>query len=141
VSAFFILSLSRTVFTDEGHCHRSENVLFSFLESYISRLEGPIAVQMWNSSWSFARDVLANSTVNKNQLFPTLKYICCLSRQKPSGTFELTLLSYYRRCFTILAEKISQTSALEDRRMRRDLQVCSSHCDLGGICSKIDFYS
>ncbi|KAA1127179.1 hypothetical protein PGTUg99_029413 [Puccinia graminis f. sp. tritici] len=89
--------------TDKGRatastCFLSENVLFSFLESYISRLEGPIAVQMWNSSWSFARDVLANSTVNKNQLFPTLK------------------------CFTILAEKISQTSALEDRRMRRDLQ-------------------
>ncbi|WAQ81113.1 hypothetical protein PtA15_1A451 [Puccinia triticina] len=89
--------------TDKGRaiastCFLSENIMFSFLESYISRLEGPIAVQMWNSSWSFARDVLANSTVNKNQLFPTLK------------------------CFTILAEKISQTSALEDRRMRRDLQ-------------------
>ncbi|PLW27497.1 hypothetical protein PCASD_17664 [Puccinia coronata f. sp. avenae] len=79
-------------------CFLSENVLFSFLESYISRLEGPIAVQMWNSSWNFARDVLTNSAVNKNQLFPTLK------------------------CFTLLAEKISQTSALEDRRMRRDLQ-------------------
>lgn len=79
-------------------CFLSENVLFGFLESYISRLEGPIAVQMWNSSWNFARDVLAGSTVNKNQLFPTLK------------------------CFTLLAEKISQTSALEDRRMRRDLQ-------------------
>ncbi|KAI7962497.1 hypothetical protein MJO28_000591 [Puccinia striiformis f. sp. tritici] len=89
--------------TDKGRaiastCFLSENVLFSFLESYISRLEGPIAVQMWNSSWTFARDVLATSTVNKNQLFPTLK------------------------CFTLLAEKISQTSALEDRRMRRDLQ-------------------
>lgn len=79
-------------------CFLSENVLFTFLESYISRLEGPIAVQMWSSSLNFARDVLASSTVNKNQIFPTLK------------------------CFTSLAEKISQTSALEDRRMRRDLQ-------------------
>jgi hypothetical protein len=26
------------------------------------------------------------------------------------------------RCFTVLSEKVSQTSALEDRRMRRDLQ-------------------
>ncbi|MBW0470508.1 hypothetical protein O181_010223, partial [Austropuccinia psidii MF-1] len=75
-----------------------EHVLFAFLESYAGRLEGPIAVQTWNSSLSFVRDVATNSTVNKNQVFPTLK------------------------CFTILAEKISQTSALEDRRMRRDLQ-------------------
>jgi hypothetical protein len=68
------------ILNDEIPFGRSENVLFSFLESYISRLEGPIAVQMWNSSWNFARDVLTNSAVNKNQLFPTLKYVLHPSR-------------------------------------------------------------
>ncbi|KAG0147859.1 hypothetical protein CROQUDRAFT_42250 [Cronartium quercuum f. sp. fusiforme G11] len=76
----------------------SEGVLFAFLEAYLSRLEGPIAVQIWSTSLNFARDVLANPTTTKGQMFPTLK------------------------CFSILADKISQTSALEDRRMRRDLQ-------------------
>lgn len=75
-----------------------EGVLFAFLEAYLSRLEGPIAVQIWTISLTFARDVLANPTMTKGQMFPTLK------------------------CFSILADKISQTSALEDRRMRRDLQ-------------------
>lgn len=29
----------------------------------------------------------------------------------------------FQRCTTVLALKISQTTALEDRRMRKDLQV------------------
>ncbi|KAI8459463.1 Dopey, N-terminal-domain-containing protein [Phakopsora pachyrhizi] len=76
----------------------SENVLFSFLDSYLSRLEGPIAVQIWTSTLTFTRDILASTQAAKSQIFPILK------------------------CFTTFSEKISQTSALEDRRMRRDLQ-------------------
>lgn len=75
----------------------SETVLFQFLELYISRLEGPIAVQVWNPSLTFCRDVIGNPTSTKGQVFPTLK------------------------CFTELCDKISHTPALEDRRMRRDL--------------------
>lgn len=55
---------------------------------------------MWNAQYSYARDVLgaANTPASKMLLFPMLK------------------------CLTMLGEIVSTTSALEDRRLRRDLQ-------------------
>ena len=70
-----------------------------FLEVYVSRLEAPIAVQIWNTLFNFARDVLsASSSTGKAQLYPVL------------------------RCVTVVCKTVSTTSALEDRRLRRDLQ-------------------
>lgn len=70
-----------------------------FLEVYVSRLEAPIAVQIWNTLFNFARDILsASSSTGKTQLYPVL------------------------RCVTIVCKTVSTTSALEDRRLRRDLQ-------------------
>jgi hypothetical protein len=70
-----------------------------FLEVYVSRLEAPIAVQIWNTLFNFARDVLStSSSTGKAQLYPVL------------------------RCLTIVCKTVSTTSALEDRRLRRDLQ-------------------
>ncbi|GAA5992102.1 hypothetical protein JCM5350_006348 [Sporobolomyces pararoseus] len=71
---------------------------FAFLETYLDRLEGSLAVQVWTPFLAFVREVLSNTSTNRPLVFPTL------------------------RCFTVLSEKVSQTSALEDRRMRRDLQ-------------------
>ncbi|GAA6010233.1 hypothetical protein JCM11491_005403 [Sporobolomyces phaffii] len=71
---------------------------FKFLETYLERLEAPLAVQVWSAFLAFVRDVMSNTSTNRPLVFPTL------------------------RCFTVLSEKVSQTSALEDRRMRRDLQ-------------------
>ncbi|BGP38275.1 hypothetical protein JCM10449v2_002204 [Rhodotorula kratochvilovae] len=76
----------------------AEDVTFAFLEAYIERMEGPNAVQVWSAVLAFTRDVLSNQSSNRSLVFPTL------------------------RVFTSLSEKISQTSALEDRRLRRDLQ-------------------
>ncbi|BGP07694.1 Protein dopey-1 [Rhodotorula toruloides] len=76
----------------------SEDTAFGFLEMYIGRMEGLMAVQVWSAMLAFVRDVLANQSTHRSLLFPTL------------------------RCYTALAEKVSQTSALEDRRLRRDLQ-------------------
>ncbi|GAA5902657.1 hypothetical protein JCM8208_007031 [Rhodotorula glutinis] len=76
----------------------SQEVTFDFLEAYIERMDGAIAVQVWSAVLGFTRDVLGNQTSNRALVFPTL------------------------RLFTTLSEKISQTSALEDRRLRRDLQ-------------------
>ncbi|GAA6042706.1 hypothetical protein JCM8097_003757 [Rhodosporidiobolus ruineniae] len=76
----------------------SDAVIFTFLEAYIERLDGAMAVQVWAATLTFARDVLGTNALHRSLIFPTL------------------------RCFTTLAEKISQTSALEDRRLRRDLQ-------------------
>ncbi|GAA5921263.1 hypothetical protein JCM3775_002966 [Rhodotorula graminis] len=76
----------------------TEDVTFDFLEAYVERLEGAVAVQVWSAVLGFTRDVLSNQTSNRALVFPTL------------------------RLFTTLSEKISQTSALEDRRLRRDMQ-------------------
>ena len=72
----------------------------AFMEGYISRLEGPIAVQVWNTSFGFAREILASNTasVSRALVYPTL------------------------RCLTTLSKIVATTSALEDRRLRRDLQ-------------------
>jgi hypothetical protein len=86
------------MFTGNG---RTEGMLFSFLEAYLQRLEGPISVQVWSPALSFVRDFLANPSAHRQHVFPSL------------------------RCFTALSEKVSQTSALEDRRLRRELQVTS----------------
>lgn len=72
-------------------------VRFEFLEAYINRQEGAVAVQIWSSFLNFSKEFISTPTIHKYRLFPTL------------------------RCFTALAERISTTSALEDRRMRRDL--------------------
>jgi hypothetical protein len=70
-----------------------------FLEVYISRLEAPIALQIWNTSFAFARTIISTSNPStKAQLYPVL------------------------RCVTTLCKIVSSTSALEDRRLRRDLQ-------------------
>jgi hypothetical protein len=70
-----------------------------FLEVYISRLEAPIALQIWNTLFAFARTIISTSNpLTKAQLYPVL------------------------RCVTTLCKIVSSTSALEDRRLRRDLQ-------------------
>ncbi|KAK0564187.1 hypothetical protein OC844_001830 [Tilletia horrida] len=76
----------------------SDAVLFQFLETYIGRLEGPIAVQVWPVVIVLVKDLLANATANRSAMFPCL------------------------RCLTVIGEKMSLTTALDDRRMRRDLQ-------------------
>ena len=78
---------------------RSDPAFMGFLEVYISRLEAPIALQIWNTSFTFARGVISTSNPStRAQLYPVL------------------------RCVTTLSKTVSSTSALEDRRLRRDLQ-------------------
>ncbi|KAI5481667.1 cellular morphogenesis-related protein [Pseudohyphozyma bogoriensis] len=76
----------------------TDDMSFAFFEAYLNRVEGPIAVQVWATCLQFIRDFLGNMSTSKPYIFPCL------------------------RIFTTLSEKVSQTSALEDRRMRRDLQ-------------------
>nr|ODN87338.1 hypothetical protein L203_03611 [Cryptococcus depauperatus CBS 7841] len=89
---------------DYRHCadfrFRFDPSYLAFLEAYMSRLEAPIALQVWSSVFSFARDVIASvvSTSSRTQLLPLLQ------------------------CLTNLALTVAKTSALEDRRLRRDFQ-------------------
>lgn len=57
-------------------------------------------MQVWNAQYGYARDILgqSNSPSARMLLFPVL------------------------RCLTMLGKIVSTTSALEDRRLRRDLQ-------------------
>lgn len=47
----------------------------AFLEAYIRQLEAPIAVQIWNTMFSFSREMITSAgTPNaKAQLYPLLK--------------------------------------------------------------------
>lgn len=76
----------------------SDDLLFAFLEAYLDRLDGAMSMQVWSTCLGFVRDCLGNISTSRPHIF------ACL------------------RCFTTLSEKVSQTSALEDRRMRRELQ-------------------
>ncbi|ODO06352.1 hypothetical protein L198_01584 [Cryptococcus wingfieldii CBS 7118] len=80
--------------------YRVDPSYLAFLEAYVSRLEAPIAVQIWSTLFSFARDVAGGvtSSSSRAQLYPTLQ------------------------CLTNVCLTISKTTALEDRRLRRDVQ-------------------
>jgi hypothetical protein len=67
---------------------------------YLHRLEAPIAVQVWSTVFGLARDVLgaAGTPQERVSLYPML------------------------RCVDTLAQAVATTSALEDKRLRRDLQ-------------------
>ncbi|GAA5936298.1 Dop1p [Sporobolomyces koalae] len=92
------IKLAATVDKNRSPFAPSNDATFAFLETYLDRLEGPMAVQVWSTLLTYVRDILGSSSTNRDFVFPSL------------------------RCFTVLSEKVSQTSALEDRRMRRDLQ-------------------
>ncbi|KAG8881950.1 hypothetical protein FRB98_004046 [Tulasnella sp. 332] len=98
-------SISHRVLTSPERSRRlavntklSESDVYAFLEDYLARLEGPIALQVWTRYLALAKEICSNVHLYKRQIFPTLK------------------------CYTILAEKITQTTAIEDRRMRKELQ-------------------
>jgi hypothetical protein len=91
-------------------------VLFRFLENYLNQLEGPLAVQVWHRFLQLAKDVISNIRDFRPQVFPVLRFVV--------GHLSLYIISLFlRRCISILADKITQTTALEDRRIRKDLQV------------------
>ncbi|GJJ13160.1 hypothetical protein Clacol_007411 [Clathrus columnatus] len=70
-----------------------------FLEEYFSKLEGPVAIQVWGRFTSLTREILNNVQAYKLQLFPVLK------------------------CMAMLCDKVIQTTAFEDRKLRKELQL------------------
>ncbi|KZT72967.1 hypothetical protein DAEQUDRAFT_808918 [Daedalea quercina L-15889] len=83
-------------------------VFYDFLEQYLRRLEGPLVVQVWPRFTQLAKDLLASMREFKIQAFSAF------------------------RCCTVLADKLSQTTALEDRRLRKELQ--DAYTKLLDIC-------
>ncbi|KAJ3572176.1 hypothetical protein NP233_g3254 [Leucocoprinus birnbaumii] len=76
----------------------TDAVLFRFLEQYMAQLEGPIVVQVWGRYMQLAKEISGSVRDFKIQSF------------------------YALRCLSVLAEKITQTTAMDDRRIRRELQ-------------------
>ncbi|KAG7099897.1 hypothetical protein E1B28_001698 [Marasmius oreades] len=76
----------------------SDLVLLKFLEQYLRRLEGPLAIQVWARFYQLTKEIAGSTKELKPLTFPAL------------------------RCVTVLAEKVTQTTAMEDRRIRKDLQ-------------------
>ncbi|KAI0690744.1 Dopey, N-terminal-domain-containing protein [Cytidiella melzeri] len=72
--------------------------LFEFLEQYLHRLEGPLAIQVWSRLMQLCKDFAGASREFKLQIFSSL------------------------RCFVILADKLTQTQIVEDKRVRKELQ-------------------
>ncbi|KAG2044595.1 Dopey, N-terminal-domain-containing protein [Suillus americanus] len=80
-----------------ANANLSDVVLFNFLEQYFQRLEGPLALQVWGRFIQLAKD-LASSRDFKIQVFLALKCLC------------------------VLGDKVTQTTAIDDKRIRKDLQ-------------------
>ncbi|KAG9078206.1 hypothetical protein FS749_009829 [Ceratobasidium sp. UAMH 11750] len=76
----------------------SDVVLFKFLQEYLAKLEGPIVNQVWGRFMSLLKDVAANVQSHRAQVFPALQ------------------------CLVVAAEKQAMTTALDDKRVKKDLQ-------------------
>ncbi|KAF8963955.1 Dopey, N-terminal-domain-containing protein [Flammula alnicola] len=76
----------------------TDTILFKFLEQYLTRLEGPLAIQVWSRYIQLVKEILGASREFKIYNFPAL------------------------RCLGVLAEKITQTTAMDDRKIRKELQ-------------------
>ncbi|PFH49049.1 hypothetical protein AMATHDRAFT_5245 [Amanita thiersii Skay4041] len=76
----------------------SDATLFRFLEQYLQRLEGPLALQVWGRFLQLVKDITGGTREFKIQNYPAL------------------------RCLIVLADKVTQTTAMEDRRIRKEVQ-------------------
>ncbi|KIK97672.1 hypothetical protein PAXRUDRAFT_824668 [Paxillus rubicundulus Ve08.2h10] len=76
----------------------SDNTLFKFLEKYFSRLEGPLALQVWGRFMQLAKDIASNIREFRVQTYLTL------------------------RCLCVLGDKVTQTTAMDDKRIKKDIQ-------------------
>ena len=52
--------------------------LFDFLEQYMKRLEGPLALQVWNRFLQLAKDLLGSMRDFRPQAFAALKSVLIL---------------------------------------------------------------
>ncbi|KAG6336234.1 hypothetical protein ID866_2853 [Astraeus odoratus] len=76
----------------------SDSTLLKFLEQYLSRLEGPVALQVWGRFIQLAKDISLNAREFRAQVYLVL------------------------RCLCVLGDKIIQTTAMDDKRIKKDLQ-------------------
>lgn len=75
--------------------------LFDFLEQYLKRLEGPLALQVWNRFLQLARDLLVSLREFRPQAFAALKWVNHSCDRFPLTGFaadvSLSLQTRYRK--------------------------------------------
>ncbi|KAL4070521.1 Dopey, N-terminal-domain-containing protein [Scleroderma citrinum] len=76
----------------------SDASLLKFLEQYLSRLEGPVALQVWGRFIQLAKEVASNTREFRMQMYLVL------------------------RCLCVIGDKVTQTTAMDDKRIKKDLQ-------------------
>jgi hypothetical protein len=54
---------------------RNDGILFAFLEGYLSKLENPLAVQVWSRYIALAKDIATNVKEFRLQAYPALRYV------------------------------------------------------------------
>ncbi|CAE6478176.1 unnamed protein product [Rhizoctonia solani] len=81
-----------------GNTTLPDSTLFKFMQEYLTRLESPIVNQVWGRLMSLLKDITASTQAHRAQIFPAL------------------------RCLVAAAEKQAMTTALDDRRTKKDLQ-------------------
>lgn len=84
------------------------------MQEYLAKLEGPIVNQVWGRLVSLLKDIMANIPAHRLQVFPALKYVLLVRSYSRS--------LFVSRCLTVAAEKQALTTALDDKRIKKDLQ-------------------
>lgn len=52
-------------------------MIFEFLEQYLQRLEGPVAIQVWGRFFQLAKEIISGTRDSKSQIFPALRSVIC----------------------------------------------------------------
>lgn len=105
---------------------RPEDVLFAFLEAYLDRMEGAIAVQVWSTCLTFVRDFLSNISTSRPYIFSCLRCV-------------LAGLDLARRSTDALPPTLAAASPRSPRRYLRRVRSRIVGCDV--ICRRPLFAS
>ena len=97
-----------------GYVCSSDATLLKFLEQYLSRLEGPLALQIWGRFIQFAKEIASNVREFRIQMYLVLR---CAGLHLPWA-----LLMLPTRCLCVIGDKVIQTTAMDDKRIKKDLQ-------------------
>ncbi|KAF8915027.1 Dopey, N-terminal-domain-containing protein [Mucidula mucida] len=94
----------------------SDNALFKFLELYMARLEGPIALQVWNRFLQLTKDIIGSGRDFKPQNYPTLR--CLTEDRRIRKDLQETYGKLLDSCITFVGRSFDQGSWI--RRTAKD---------------------
>ena len=67
----------------DSRAHRvTDQCSLRFLEFYVRQIEPASAVQLWNRSLAFVRDILANQATSRTLMFPATRYVDTSTKRK-----------------------------------------------------------